>query len=405
MNQSDNYNNSTDETNLLAELADSVRLREGIEGITRAFWIIRSGQARSTHEWSRKLKIPVPVLAALRRELEKRDLLRPGQGLELSDRGRKILDGLFGGMEAPDMNCPSCKGEGRVIPPQAMPVLDEFKTICERRPDVDVTLDQSHATAETGIRKALLLLEKGLLGRSLFFVGDDDLISVACWLVRRRFQRQSGKLNPMCVVDIDRRYLDLIQEVTNGEIAVREYDVRSDLSDDLRGAFMVALTDPAYTVNALTAFCKRAYEALGDPGTLFLSMPIPDTGTLRTIQRNLLDMGWGINEIYPQFNRYYGASIHAHVSSLFICEKDSSIPPEKLFELRYTPFYTGEVRQPGGQYECALCGAVHQVGPSEECKTIQDLKQIGCAECGNSTFHRIGGPQGNPSEKDDSTGQ
>ncbi|RJP34488.1 MAG: putative methyltransferase [Candidatus Omnitrophota bacterium] len=371
-------------------LAEAIHLREGVEGIQRALWMVYSRTIHSTREWSRVLHIPVPVLAALRRELEKIQILETGQGLVLTETGRRQLETVFGGMKSPPLYCTTCGGSGRILPAEAMGILEEFRSICEQRPEVDVTLDQSHATPETGIRKALFLLEKGLLGYPLFFLGDDDLISVACWLARKRFISDRGNCGPLFVADIDERYLETIRNITHGQIEVQPYDARTELPVEWRGKFSAALTDPAYTENAVIAFAYRCLCAVNESGSLYLSMPIQDANALGAVQYQLLEMGWGIHEILPRFNEYLGASLHAHVSGLFVCKKWKALPPDKSRELRYTPFYTGEVRLPGGRYECTLCATVIEVGLNESYATIRELKKDGCPECGNPTFRRLG---------------
>ncbi len=373
-----------------SELANAIQLREGVDGITRALWILYSQSVASTREWSRMLHIPVPVLAALRRELEKLAVVKSEGKLELSEEGYQLLSEKFGGAKKPKNQCLVCGGSGRIFPPEAMEILDEFREICEKRPDVDVTLDQSHATPETGIRKALLLLEMGLLNRSIVFLGDDDFISIACLLVRRRFMNKESIDEPLYVLDVDTRYLDMIREISKKEIQVQPYDVREELPDALQGKFGVAVTDPAYTNNAVIAFAYRCLCAVQNTGAFFLSMPMQDAETMGNIQSNLVEMGWVVREIYPQFNEYWGASIHAHVSSLFVWEKWLSIPPDKFKELRYTPFYTGELRSPGGLYECTACESSIQVGVNQEYSTVSELKKKGCPECGNTKFRRIG---------------
>ena len=374
----------------LEDLAQAIRLREGSEGVSRPLWVLYSETIRSTREWSRRIKIPVPVLAALRRELEKRDILETGKKIALTEAGIQRMKALFGRCERLVQTCSTCLGRGRILPPEAMPVLEEFRILCERRPDVDVTLDQSHATPETGIRKALLLLEMGLLGQPVFFLGDDDLISIACFLVRKHFLPDASRMASLFVADIDTRYLDLISELSDGSINVLQYDVRNEFPDELKGKFKAVLTDPAYTENAITAFSYRCYSSLGQGGNLLLSMPIPDAETLLAIERNLIETGWSIQDIRPQFNEYEGASIHAHQSSLFICEKVFSLPPEKSPDLRYTPFYTGDVRPPGGTYICTSCSMEFQIGCERKHVTIKELKRAGCPECGNQTFRRAG---------------
>ena len=392
-----NASNKEINSEWLAELAKAIRLREGVEGITRSLWALYRGSIDTTRDWSGSVKIPVPVMAALRRELEKRKILVKDKKLQLTSSGKRRLQDLFGQQEKIDSACLSCRGTGRILPVEVYPVIEEFKTICGQRPHVDVTLDQSHATPETGVRKALFLLEKGLLARSIFFMGDDDFISIACMLVRKRFMPESENVGPLTVADIDPRYLDLITDLSGGTIQVRQYDIRDELPPDLNESHSVALTDPAYTVNGITAFSYRCRQALEQNGTLLLSMPFPDGENLNAIQKNLIDMGFALREIHPGFNRYHGASMHANQTNLIIAEKIGS-PPEKSFLLRYTPLYTGELRPPHVQYICTLCNTVHQVGADSNYLTIHNLKENGCEECGNDVFRRLSSPQ-----PDDST--
>ncbi len=372
----------------LAELAESIQLREGVEGIIRCLWALYGKKIRSTRDWSASVQIPVPVLAALRKELEKRNILNPGPKLSLHESGIFQLETLFGKQERIDSTCTACNGTGRFIPPEIMPVLEEFQVLCEKRPNADVTLDQSHATPETGIRKALLLLEKGLLSRPLFFMGDDDFISLACLLLRKRFLSNHEKSGTMMVADIDARYLDLIRELSQERIQVRQYDVRDELPIDLHDKFSVALTDPAYTENGITAFAYRCQEALENHGTLFLSMPFSDGSTLGAIQTNLLNMSFVFRDILIGFNHYHGACLHASRTNLIIAEK-IGIPPEKSIRLRYTPLYTGDIRTPGAIYSCSGCNIQYPVGPDCKYLTIHELKKAGCGNCGNNVFRRI----------------
>ncbi|MDX9755698.1 MAG: bis-aminopropyl spermidine synthase family protein, partial [bacterium] len=379
----------------LRELAEAVKLREGPDGINKALWILYQDKADSTRTWSRAVHIPVPVLAALRRELEKREILEAGNHLRLTESGRALLQCVYSQSKAPQTLCPTCQGMTRFFPPEIMPVLDEFRVLAEQRPQVDVTLDQSHATPETGIRKALLLLEQGLLAEPLFFLGDDDGISLACHLLRRHFMPDPSLAAPILVADIDTRYLEFVANQSQGCIQTRTYDVRDEFPADLCGQFKAALTDPAYTENGITLFSFRCLSACQPESTLFLSMPLPSPAILRNIQLNILQMGWNIKEILHHFNEYHGASIHAHRSSLLICERGAPAP-ENSFSLRYTPLYTGDMRTPGGRYQCTVCGTIHHTGPDLEYKTILELKEAGCFECGKSSFHRLGS-EANPS--------
>ena len=382
----------------MQELADAVRLREGAEGVSRALWAIYREDAHTTHEWSRELGIPVPVLAALRRELEKREILRPGRGLAFTETGLEQMQALFGratpaaeAMDSPHQN-------EYALSPELFPLLEEFEYLSAQRPRADVTLDQSHATAETCIRRAALLWRKGLLGKSLLFMGDDDLISLACWLARDAWFEDPERLPPIYALDVDPRYLDFIGELSDREIITQPYDVREELPQNLHGVADVALTDPAYTTNAVIAFAWRCYQATVSQGRLFLSIPPFDAQALGETQTRLTQMGWALRSIYPKFNQYLGASIHAHVSDLNLLEKFMAKSPEKCFEMRYTPFYTGDTKTPGGHYQCTACASLYLVGPGQTYATIQDLKAAGCDECGNDLFTRLPGGADSPQD-------
>ena len=376
------------ETPLLLELAEAVKLREGPSGTARALWLLHAQRVHSTHAWSKALSIPIPVLAALRRELEKRGILASESKLKLTEPGRQLLAALFGDATLPHIDCPACQGLGHILPPEACPLLDEFIPLGAGRPAVDVTLDQSHATPDTSIRKALILLEAGWLHLPIFILGDDDLISIACLLARRRFLSHSPACGPILVADVDTRYLDYIRSVSENQVSTAVYDARQPLPAEWAGQFAVALTDPAYTPNAIAAFAARCHAALGPSGVLLLSMPLPDSATLGPLQQRLTAMGWAIRAIHPQFNRYEGASIHAHVSHLFVCEKWRPSLPEEELDVQDAPFYTAQVRDPSRFYRCIGCGKFYRVGPGEEIPTIQELKRSGCRECRGTQFEQ-----------------
>ncbi len=392
--------NSIQKTEWLSGIAQSIQLREGIEGVTKALWALYRKKIHSTRDWSAEIRIPVPVLAAMRRELEKRDFFVTDQKLKITEKGSELLRNLFGKQEFVNQQCSACLGTGRITSPESFAVIEKFEAICQSRPEVDVTLDQSHATAETGVRKALFLLEKGLLGRSIIFMGDDDLISVACFLVRKRFMSELEAPGELFVADIDDRYLSYIKDITCDYIKTFKYDVREPLPTELHDRFDAALTDPSYTLNGITTFAHRCNVAVKTGASLLLSMPFPSGSELNPIQSNLLDMGWVINEIHPNFNHYHGASIHANQSSLLVVEKVLSPTPEKSSRLRYTPFYTGEVRPPGGIYACTACDTRYAVGPEHKYLTIKDLKKAGCAECENGSFRKLSSQELNKSSGD-----
>jgi len=427
---------------LLKEIADAVRLREGPIGVQAVLWSLRWAHPISTQEWARSCRLPIPVVAAIRGELVKRGLMEEGRRPRVTPKGEDLLRSIFGASDSLNSQCPICEGQGLVIPGGLDCVLEQFREFCSRRPECDVRLDQSHGTPESGIRRALLAIEKGLiLGRHVAFLGDDDLVSIAVALVMQAIGRNVspriggdtnqtlspriggdtegvesvGSVNPtltlpktgegsssvsLLVLDIDKRFVEYIRECASKagtEIDLHIYDARNSLPEETFGSCRTVFTDPPYTVNGITLFCCRAAQLLGkEGGDLMLSYADPAPDDLLQIEGNLNRQGWITVDLRPGFNRYEGSSIHAHQSNLRHLRRRTGVPHEKEMDLCYSSLYTGEIRRPGGRYTCALCETAIEVGPDREYETIADLKKNGCPECGGNTFRKYGetGPLG-----------
>ena len=99
---------------------------------------ILRGETVPIHDISRATGIPVPVVSATRRELEKRNLLSRKGGAILTDTGIKLLHsiGIFD-TKIPDFNC-QYEVSGTVTK-----LASQFDELTEQRPSPDYTLDQS----------------------------------------------------------------------------------------------------------------------------------------------------------------------------------------------------------------------------------------------------------------------
>ncbi len=379
---------------LITEIAEAVQLREGPMGVRSVLWALAWRRPQSTKEWSHTCRLPVPVVAAIRGELVQRGYLEDGRRPRLTPEGTRLLHAMFGGATKLDSCCPVCAGEGLVIPAGLSPVLDRFTAICAERPECDVTLDQSHGTPETGIRRSLLMIGKGLVsGRRVAFLGDDDLVSLALGLVLRTVHGGDTE-HPFLVFDIDARFIDFIRERAAGlgiPLEAIRYDVRDPVPERFIGSCDTVITDPPYTVNGMTLFAFRAAQLIRDEGgDLMLSYADPAPRDLREIERELNRQGWGTVDLRPGFNRYEGSAIHGQQSTLRHLQRTEPLSPENAAGLCYSSMYTGDLRPPGGEYRCTICETSILVGPGEEYNTIADLKRSGCPECGGTTFRRYG---------------
>lgn len=331
---------------VLAELAAATRLREGPQGVAAVLWALLQMGGATTHDLAARVGIPIPVLAALRREMEKSGLLVRDQGMRLGPAGVALARELWGLDQVPDQHCPRCHGRGIVLPPAFAALAEPFRAMCDCRPAADTALDQAHATPETSLlRAAVLLAEGALLGAPVVFLGDDDLTSVACAMVAAA---AGGAAHyHALVVDVDARYLDLIATIAAAEgfnIHTAHADYRQPLQDmiGIRGGAVV--TDPPYTLEGLECVLRRAEELL-DPvcgGWLLLSFAPQAAAIWLQCQALLVRHGMALQAVYRYANLYSGNSMHAHSSHLYLARH---VPLDQRRQDRpHGSFYTASKR-------------------------------------------------------------
>src|SRR5207245_57294 len=103
-----------DGAEILARLAEQTYLQEGAEGVRTVVRAIAAITPATTQAIARACRLPVPVVAALRREMERAGLLRRGHGMELTEAGRALTDGLGLGA-AWEATCATCEGRRVVV--------------------------------------------------------------------------------------------------------------------------------------------------------------------------------------------------------------------------------------------------------------------------------------------------
>jgi predicted methyltransferase len=332
----------TDGADLLAELATATRLQEGPEGVRKILRsIFRLGPV-PIRDLARDLGIPVPVVAAVRGELEKRKLATRESGVALTDAGVEAL-GAGSGI--------ACKARYKVtsvldLPELVLPLVSEFSDIAEHRPDVDVSLDQSHATAETAIRRAIYLFEHDAIeGRSLLFLGDDDLTSIAVGLLSKQLAIRPSRIT---VLDTDDRLVSFILKSAPAECPVETilHDLRHPIPTAILSQFDAFFTDPPYTTEGLELFSSRGVSAFRpEVGKLgFVSFGRKSPGDTVEIGRILASLGLGVVEVIPEFNRYEGAQLLAGSSQMIrVVFSGGATVGDSSYE---GPLYTRDKRKP-----------------------------------------------------------
>jgi len=376
---------------LLHDLAARTRLREGAAGIEAVLRTIHRSGGITGRDLARQTRLPIPVVTALRREMEKAGLVQPGPHIRLSPQGLALVEGDWGWVSRGFL-CPLCRGR-HVVPGSGWAgVLGQLDAWFAENPTVDVTLDQSHCTPETNLRRVLYMQTHGALaGKSVLLLGDDDSVSLAIGLAGRVLNPQGGRLaRRICVVEADPRiiaHLRYAAEADHLEIETVEHDLRDPLPAELLGAFDTVVTDPPYTVPGLELFVSRAVSALAPGGgrPIFLSFGHRPPQEQVVLTAALTEMGLAITELLPDFNEYRGAGILGGVSALYHLVSTPESRP--TVQGTYTGLlYTGEIRPTIRVYRCVMCDMRYRVGQAADADatSIEALKAAGCTVCGSS---------------------
>jgi N4-bis(aminopropyl)spermidine synthase len=395
-----------DKPALLRDIAERADLREGpsgVEDVLRA--VYRAGddpaaEPLTARALARIVRMPVPVVTALRRELEKAGVLQPGPHLALTPEAVRAMSDVWGwATTAPagqGVTCPECRGTG-VSPrgPQWDGVLKLLRKHFEANPRVDVALDQSHCTPETNLRRVALMHEQGALaGKHVLVLGDDDSVSAAIALLGKVAGKEGRLAKRVVAVDTDDRILRHLRDIAMQEgviVGLVRHDLRKPLPEDLRAEFDTVSTDPPYTLAGLTLFLSRAVEALyPEGGRIYLHFGHRPPEEQVEVQQAIASMGLVIEQMVPNFNEYVGAGVLAGVSDLYVLSATPASEPLVSGDFD-EPLYTGQVRPTVRTYNCTACGASYEVGGEGGGRfaTIEALKEQGCPSCGNNSFKLI----------------
>ncbi|GAA4905611.1 bis-aminopropyl spermidine synthase family protein [Streptomonospora salina] len=202
----------------------------------------------------------------------------------------------------------------------------ELRRLVDEAPAPRTDLDHVAATAETALRRGLLLASRFTLeGAQLLCVGDHDLTSLAATLVAPGLQA--------AVVDVDERMLAYIDDAARRlDLAVHCYfgDLRLGLPDAVRGRADLAFTDPPYTPEGVELFVRRGLDGLADPqhGRVLLAYGASETTPALTAktQSRLSALGLATEALWPDFNRYLGAEAIGAASDMYVLRPTGRTP-------------------------------------------------------------------------------
>ena len=306
-----------DVNQLLSDVAMATCLSEGSEGVRNVLRNVMKFQPIPLHELAKIVKIPVPVVSSVRKELEKRRILERKSGIILTEQGRLLVGSL--GIKS---GGPKKLDGGYKFPDWLIPLADNFEEIQRSRPEPNYKLDQSHCNSETAVLRAAYLYDcDALEGRNIVFIGDDDLTSLAICLLSIEYGLDTGNI---IVLDIDDRLLDFVSQFAKSldrTVKTEKYDFREGIPENIVNGNDVFFTDPPYTISGLRLFVSRGVEALDTgPGKMgFISFAGKSPSETLAAHEVFTEMGLAVQEVIPSFNNYIGAQVHAGSSSLIRC--------------------------------------------------------------------------------------
>ncbi|UCD44113.1 MAG: bis-aminopropyl spermidine synthase family protein [Candidatus Bathyarchaeota archaeon] len=367
---------------VLKTVAAEMALREGEEAVRRILTEIHRRGKVKTKDLAKAARLPTPVAAAIRRELEKRGLVARRGGAVLTEEGERLVEGL--GLADGEIKHPKTRLEISFTE-EHDELLNRLREVSARRPTPDTKLDQAYATPETALRRALYMLGEGdLAGRDVLFLGDDDLTSVAAGLL--------SVVGSITVMDIDERLLELIGDTSRSDklgIDCVSHDLRRPLPEEHQGRYDVVFTDPSYTIPGLVLFLSRAVQALRSRKTASVYVAFVDKPPLEMLEvhREITGMGLFVRELIPGFNEYEGAEMFANTSSLMRLSTTEETRPAVTGAFE-GGIYTGELTPSLRVYRCR-CEEGIKVGAGEQFSTIEELKSSGCPRCGRREGFRL----------------
>ncbi|MFC4506766.1 MULTISPECIES: GNAT family N-acetyltransferase [Streptomyces] len=372
---------------VLTEVADAVRLQEGPPGVRSVLRALRRLAPASTKDLSRATGLPVPIVAALGNELRRRGLVTKERPSRLTEAGLDVVAQL--GMDLSlDATCGTCEGRELVIPDVLDEAVRRLRALMESGPAADMSIDQSHCTAETKVRRVLALLAAGALpGGSLLLIGDDDLVSLAVAVVGDVL---GGPIvERVTVVDISDEILAYVQKVAGGlgtRVETVRHDLRQPLPAHLHGTHDVAMTDPPYTAEGARLFLSRAVEGLrtGPAHSVFFSFGGKSPDEMLEVQREIMALGLVTNGYVRNFNEYEGSGILGGVGFFqHLLTTTSTASAQGDYS---GPLYTGDKRTRQREYTCVACEAKLRVGPGARWPSVAALRTDGCPHCGKGPF-------------------
>ncbi|KLU14406.1 MULTISPECIES: adenosylmethionine decarboxylase [Xenorhabdus] len=377
--------------NKLNAIKNNMKLSHPVEILEELLILLYLYGHTSNRNLSLNSRLPIPIISAFKKELIKYNYAENKGTFKLTHIGMKYVQEELG-YKSVDINKYNLllSEEKREEFEKELSVL--LEPIYNSRPQVNVLLDQAHATLETSIRRVMLLLNNPrVFKQNILFLGDDDLTSLALMMAFKNLDYDGSK--NIFVKDIDQDLLTFIRDVAekNDFVINTEYlDLK--LSNVYTKNFDIVLTDPPYTLSGLKLFLSRAISfTKNDNSEILLSFGQKKPMENQEVQRLFNNQNLLIRNIYPQFNKYHGGSIIGNVSDLYVLSVTPQTYPMISGRNHYSDkIYTGEINPRIKFYQCKSCNNMITIGHGKNILTIEQLIEATCNKCHDTKFQYRG---------------
>ncbi len=167
-------------------------------------------------------------------------------------------------------------------------------------------LNQYPAHVYSIVNRAIkILIDNGFELKNAVMLGDDDCLSIALGILFKKYEIDLK----IYVIDLDSDLLDKLNKIGNKygiSLETVHHDLFDPLPRDLVGRFDIFECDPYYSMKELLTWIKRGKEALKINGLRkgYIMYPYVASKDKRKIVENILNEGFNIIEIIPDFNLY-----------------------------------------------------------------------------------------------------
>jgi predicted methyltransferase len=333
-----------DGTHIVVEVAGAVGLSEGEPGVRAVLAALVRLEPVSIRRISRASGLPVPIVASVCGELRKRALVSDERPAQLTAAGRDLF--AAGALRLGSSTCHVCSGRTILLSDELGGSIRDMARIAKDAPQARFELDQCHCTVETKLRRVLAVHEAdALVGKRILVLGDDDFVALAIASVARRFGASETVAN-LTVVDVDPAVVAFarrrLAKVTF-PVSCLQHDLRDPLPRVMEKRFDTILTDPPYTRAGARLFLSRAAAAVREGGRVFLSFGSKRPDNAFALQQDLCSMGFALEALVRDFNRYVGAGVLGGTSDLYRLVATKDVRPLVQGEFA-GPLYTAETR-------------------------------------------------------------